>query len=71
MFSDARATPAVLEFLEDMKVGRMASRVLLAGGPDVEEDEMEEVTLWAPVEEEGTGISEEESAEEDGPGPHL
>ena len=47
----------------------MPGRVLLAGGPDVEEDEMEEVTLWAPVEDEGTGTSEEESAEEDGPNP--
>ena len=49
----------------------MPGRVLLTGGPDVEEDEMEEVTLWTPVEEEGTDISEEESAEEDGPGPPL
>ena len=52
-------------------MGRMPGRVLLAGGPDVEKDGMEEVTLWAPVEEEGTEISEEESAEEDGPSPPL
>lgn len=49
----------------------MPGRVLLAGGPNVEEDDMEEVTFWAPVEDEGTGISEEESTEEDGPGPPL
>ena len=49
----------------------MLSRVLLAGGPDVEEDEVEEVTLWAPGEEEGTEITEKERAEEDGPGPPL
>ena len=49
----------------------MPGRILLAGGLDVEEDEMEEVMLWAPVEEEGIEISEEESAEEDGPGPPL
>ena len=60
LFRDARATPAVLEFLEDTRVGQMPSRVLLAGGPDVEEDGMEEVALWAPEAEEGPEISASE-----------
>ena len=59
--------PAVLEFLEYTRVGRMPGRVPLAGGPDVDE-EMEEVELWAPEREEGSDISES-SEEEDGPGP--
>ena len=58
LFNDARAMPAVLDFLEGTRVGKMPGRVLLAGGPDAEEDEMEEITLWAPVEEEeGTEVS--------------
>ena len=65
LFKDARATPALLEFLEDTRVGRMPGRVLV-GGPDLGEEEMEEVELWAPEEEEGSDISSEE---EDGPGP--
>ena len=31
-----RATPAVLEFLEDAGVGRMPGQILSAGGPGVE-----------------------------------
>ena len=58
LFRDVRATPAVLEFLEDTRVGRMPGRVLLAGWPDVDEEEMEGVELWAPEEAEGPGISE-------------
>ena len=38
-------TPAVLEFLEDTRVGGMPSRVLLAGGLDAEEEELEEIEL--------------------------
>ena len=68
LFRDARATPAILEFLEDTKVGRMPSRVLLAGGPDVKEGEMEEVVLWAPEVEEGPDLS---ASEEEEPGPPL
>ena len=48
LFGDARAAPAVLEFLEDTRMGRMPGRVLLAGGPDLDEDKVEEVELWAP-----------------------
>ena len=32
LFRDARATPALLEFVEDTRVGRMPDRVMLAGG---------------------------------------
>ena len=70
LFGDVRATPAVLEFLKDTRVGRMPGRVFLEGGPDVDKNGLEEIVLWAP-EEEGTrssGVSEEE---EGGPGPPL
>ena len=60
----------MLEFLEDTRVGGMPGRVLLVGGPDVDEGDLEEVMLWAPEEEEGSGVSES-SEEEDGPGPPL
>lgn len=58
LFRDARVTPALLEFLEDIRVGRISGRVLLAGGPDLNEDEIEEVELWAREKEEGSDISE-------------
>ena len=59
---------AILEFLEKTKVGKMPGRVLLAGGPDLEEEEMDGFSLRVPGEdEEGTEISSSE--EEDGPGP--
>ena len=61
--------PAVLELLEDARAGRMPGRVFLAGGPDVDESELEEILLWAP-EEEGAGSSRV-IEEEDGPGPAL
>ena len=57
-----------MEFLGDTRVGRIPGRVLLAGGQDLEEDEMEEVELWAPEEVERSDISES-SEEKDGPGP--
>ena len=41
----------------------------MAGGPDLDEGELEEVVLRAPEEDEGTEVSESE--EEDGPGPPL
>ena len=66
LFGDVRATPAVLELLEDTRVGRIPGQILLAGGPDVEEDDLEEIEVWAPEE----GAREIEiSEEEDGPGP--
>ena len=39
----------------------------MAGGPDVDEEDLEEVELWAPEEEEGSGISES-SEGDDRPG---
>ena len=41
LFGDERNVKAILEFLEETKVGEMLSRVLLAGGPDLEEEELE------------------------------
>ena len=41
----------------------------MAGSPDLDEEELEEFTLRAQGEEEGTGLSESE--EEDGPAPPL
>ena len=61
--------PAILEFLEDTKVGKMTGRILFAGGPDLGEEELEGFSLQVEGKEEGTGISESE--EEDGPGPPL
>ena len=69
LFGDERAVPAILEFLEEAMVGKMPGRILLAGGPDLEEEELEGFSLQAPEEEAGTGISSSE--EEDGPGPPL
>ena len=60
-------TPAVLE---DTRVGRMPGRVFLAGGPDVDENDLREVELWAP-EKEGAGRSGVSEEEEGGPGPPL
>ena len=68
LFGDERNTKAILEFLEKTKVGKMPSRVLLAGGPDMEEEEMDGLSLRVLEEGEAeTGISSSE--EEDGPGP--
>ena len=69
LFQDARATPALLEFLEDTRVGRMPGEILLARGPDVDEDSLDEIVLWPP--EEGKAESSGDSEEEDGPGTPL
>ena len=42
---DERNVPTILEFLENTRVGKMPSRILLAGGPDVEEEELEGFSL--------------------------
>ena len=60
---------AILEFPEGTKVGKMPSRVLLAGGPDLEEEELEGFSLQVLEEEAVTETSL--SKEEDGPGPPL
>ena len=41
LFGDERAVPAILGFLEDTRVGKMPGRILLAGVPDLEEEELE------------------------------
>ena len=70
LFRDERAVPAVLEFLEDNRVGKMPGRILLAGGPDLEEEELESFSLHVQGEKDGgTGMSSSE--EEDGPGAPL
>ena len=62
--------PAILGFLEGTRVGKMPGQILLAGGPDLEEEELECVSLQVLGEsEDETGISSSE--EEDGPGPPL
>ena len=69
LFGDERNVKAILEFLEGTKVGKMPGRVLLAGGPDLEEEELEGFSLQVLGEEGETEISSSE--EEDGPGPPL
>ena len=61
--------PAILEFLENTRVGKMPGRMLLARCPDLEE-KLKCVSLQVHGEgEEGTGVSSSE--EEDGTGPPL
>ena len=67
--NDPRATPAALGFLEDTRVGNVPGRILMAGGPDLEEEELEVLSLMAPEEEEGTDVSASEK--EDGLGPPI
>ena len=69
LFRDTRATPALLEFLRETSVGRMPSQILLAGGPNVDESDLDEIVLRPPEEEEAE--SSEDSEEEDEPGPPL
>ena len=64
-----RNTKAILEFLEGTKVGKMPSQILLAGGPDLEEEELEGFSLLVPDEDVGTECSS--SGDEDGPGPPI
>ena len=69
LFGDKRNVPAILEFLRKTRVGKMPSRVLLAGGPDLEEEELDGFSLQVLEEEIETEVSS--SVEEDGPGPPL
>ena len=70
LFGSEKNVKAILGFLEKTKMGKMPSRVLLAGGPDLEEEEMEGFSLRVP-DETGTGSEVSSSGEEDGPGPPL
>ena len=70
LFGDERNVKAILEFLEATKVGKMPGRVLLAGGPDLEEEDLEGFSLQVLGEEEiDTEVSS--SGDEDGPGPPI
>ena len=70
LFGDERAVPAILEFLKETRVGKMSGRILLAGGPDLEEEDLACVSLRVQGEgDDGTGISSSE--EEEGPAPPL
>ena len=70
LFNDPRATPAVLEFLKDTRMGRMPGQILMTGGPDLEEEDLEAISLWDP-EGGGEGSDISSNEEEDGPGPPL
>ena len=67
LFGDERNVKAILEFLEGTKVGKMPGRVLLAGGPDLEEEDLDGFSLQVLEEENDTEVSSSEV--EDGPGP--
>ena len=69
LFGDKRNVKAILEFLEGTKVGKMPGRVLLAGGPDLEEEDLEGFSLQVSEEEVETDFST--SGDEDGPGPPI
>ena len=69
LFGNEKNTKAILEFLEKTKVGKMPGRVLLAGGPDLEEEELEGFSLRVSGGEAETEVSS--SGDEDGPGPPV
>ena len=69
LFGDERNIKAILRFLERTKVGKMPSRILLAGGPDLEEEELEGFSLQEAEEDMETEVSS--SGDEDGPGPPI
>ena len=68
LLNDPHAIPAVLEFLEDIKVGQMPSEALLRGGMKIERTDLENIELWV---EDSRAQEIEEYEEEDGPGPPL
>ena len=70
LFGNEKNIKAILEFLDRTRVGKMPGRVLLSGGPDLEEEEMEGFSLRVQ-EEEDTGSEVSLSEEEDGPSPPL
>ena len=68
LFGNEKNVKAILGFLEKTKVGKMPGRVLLAGGPDLEEEDLEGFSLQVLGEEE-TESEVSSSEEEDGPAP--
>ena len=69
LFADERNTKAIIEFLRKTKVGKMPGRILLAGGPDLEEEELDGFSLQGTEEDGETEVSS--SGDEDGPGPPI
>ena len=70
LFGDERNVKAILKFLAETEVGKMPSRVLLAGGLNLEEEELEGFSLQVLGEEEyETGVSS--SGDEEGPSPLI
>ena len=69
LFRDVRATLALLEFLEDTRVGHMPSQILLAGGRVEGEDNMEVLELLSQGEEAETSEEREEGDGPAGPAP--
>ena len=51
-------------------MGRMPGQILMTGGPDLEEEDLEAISLWDP-EGGGEGSDISSNEEEDGPGPPL
>ena len=70
LFGDERNVPAILEFLRETRVGKMPRRVLLTGGPDLEEEELDGFSLQV-LEEEDAETEVSSSEEEDRPAPPL
>ena len=70
LFGNEKNVKVILEFLEKTKVGKMPGRVLLAGGPDLEEEDMDSVSLQV-LDESGADSEVSSSGEDGGPGPPL
>ena len=60
---------AILEVLKSTKLGKTRNRILLAGGPDLEEENLEGFSLLVSEEEAETEVST--SGDEGGPGPPI
>ena len=61
LFGDERATPALLEFLGDTRVGQMPGLALF--GAERVEERLDEVELWPQA------GGDRKPGEDDGPGP--
>ena len=69
LFGSEKNTKAILEFLRETKVGKIPGWVLLAGGPDLEEEELAGFSLLVLDEEFETGVVS--SGDKGGPGPPV
>ena len=69
LFRNEKNVKAILEFLDKTKVGKMPGRILLAGGLDLEEEELDGFSLRGTEEDVETSVSS--SGDEDGPGPPI